>query len=154
MRQLVVYCCYTQHTERTAKKVMEELKHAICSTTLIVANMYTDSSVELTTLPWLASIRLYFVSRTALENVGMYNEIQMLLNGDDKNSNVIFLSSSSLGRMSNKDAVKFFVSKNCYDASMFFDRYIMYLIIKKERRLLCTMLQSQKCYFLACGLVC
>ena len=120
MRQLVIYCCYTQHTEKMAKRVMEELKHAICSTTLIVANMYTDSSIELTTLPWLeASIRLYFVSRTAIQNAGLYNELQMLLNSDDKNSNVFFLSSSSLGGKSNKDAVRFYVSQNCYDASMF-----------------------------------
>lgn len=133
MRQLVIYCCYTQHTEKMAKKVMEELKHAICSTTLIVANMYTDSSVELTTLPWLeASIRLYFVSSPALENVGMYNEIQMLLNSDDKNSNVFFLSSSNLGRMSNKDAARFYVSQSCYDASMFFARYRLYSLIYEK----------------------
>lgn len=133
MRQLVIYCCYTQHTEKMAKRVMEELKHAICSTTLIVANMYTDSSVELTTLPWLeASIRLYFVSRTAIQNAGLYNELQMLLNSDDKNSNVFFLSSSSLGGKSNKDAVRFYVSQNCYDASMFFDRYQLYSLIYEK----------------------
>ena len=133
MKQLVVYCSYTEQTENLATKVMNELKHATCSTTLIVANMYTESSIEPNTLPWQeASIRLYFVSRTALENVCMQNEIQMMLNGDDKNSNVFFLASSSLGRMSNKDAVRFYVSKSFYDASMFFVRYRLYTFIYEK----------------------
>ncbi len=133
MKQLVVYCSYTEQTENLATKVMNELKNATCSTTLIVANMYTESSIEPNTLPWQeASIRLYFVSRTALENVCMQNEIQMILNGDDKNSNVFFLASSSLGRMSNKDAVRFYVSKSFYDASMFFVRYRLYTFIYEK----------------------
>ena len=134
MKQLVVYCSYTEQTENLATKVINELKHAICSTTLLVANKYVESSVEPNALPWLeASIRLYFVSRTGLENVGMYNEIQMLLNSDDKNSNVFFLSSSSsLGPMSYKDSVRFYVAQSCYDASMFFERYRLYSLIVEK----------------------
>lgn len=133
MKQLVVYCSYTEQTENFATKVMNELKHAIYSTTLLVANKYVESSVEPNALPWQeASIRLYFVSRTALDNVGLYNEIQMLLKGDDKNGNVFFLSSSSIGRMSNKDSVRFYVSRSCYDASMFFLRYRLYSLIYEK----------------------
>lgn len=114
-------------------KVMNELKHAVCSTTLIAANMYTDESVIFSTIPWVdASIRLYFVSKTAFENVGMYQEINMLLENNDKNCNVFFLSASNLGKMSNKDVVKFWVSQNCYVASMFFDRYRLYSLIYEK----------------------
>jgi TPR repeat protein len=131
MKQLTIYCSYTEHTEEFAKRFLNELRHAVCSTTMIVANMYTDASVELTTLPWLeASIRLYFVSKAALENIGLYQEIRMLLENDDKSDNVFFLSSSSLGaRLSYKDNIKFYVSQTCYDASMFINRYRLYSLI-------------------------
>lgn len=132
MIQNVIYCCYTQQTETLATKIMNELRHAVCFTTTIVANMYT-SSVEFTTLPWLdASIRLYIVSKAALENVGMYQEIKMLWENDDKSKNVFFLSSSILGRMSNKNVVKYWVSQSCYDVSMFFDRLRLYSVIYEK----------------------
>lgn len=130
MKQLVVYSSYTEQTEIFAMRVMNEFGHAVRSSTLFIANKYTASSTASNTIPCEdASIRLYFVSKAALENIGIYKEIQMLLNSDDKNSNVFFLSSSSLGRTSNKDAVKFYVSRSCYDASMFFSRYRFYSLI-------------------------
>lgn len=133
MKQLIVYCSYTEQTENLATKVIDEIKHAICATTLLIANKHTETSDRFNALPWSeASIRLYFVSRTAFDNVGMYNEIQMLLNSDDKNCKAFFLSSSSLGRISNKDVVKFCVSQSCYDASMFFDRYRLYSLIYEK----------------------
>lgn len=133
MKQLLVYCSYTEQTEIFATKVMKELKHALCSSTLLIANKYTESGMELSTLPCQnASIRLYFFSRTALENTAMYEELKMLLDSDDKNCIVFFLSSSSLERKSNKDVVKFWLSHSCYDASSFFDRYRLYSLIYEK----------------------
>lgn len=134
MRQIVIYCCFTQQTKQLATKVMNELKYAVCSTTLIVANRYTEASVELTTLPWIeASIRLYFVSKAALKNIGLYQEIRMLLENGDKSDNVFFLSSSSLGVQSSyKDNIKFYVSQTCYDATMFINRYRLYSLLYEK----------------------
>lgn len=133
MKQLTIYCSYTEHTEEFAKRFLNELRHAVCSTTMIVANMYTDASVELTTLPWIeASIRLYFVSKAA-ENIGLYQEIRMLLENGDKSDNVFFLSSSSLGVQSSyKDNIKFYVSQTCYDATMFINRYRLYSLLYEK----------------------
>ena len=131
MRQLKLFCSYTEHTEKFAKKVLSELKHAICSTTLIVENMYTDESVVVNTIPCMdASIRLYFVSKTALENAAMYQEIKYLLEHGDKKKNVFFLSSSSLGAsLSFKDEIKFWVQQTQYDTSKFANRYRLYSVI-------------------------